>query len=52
MHIALLWSAVVGGVAVYRHIAPLERRVEFFNFNGKPMEAQRPATCDTITDSI
>ena len=31
IHIALRWSAEIGRVAFYRHIAPLERKTEEFN---------------------
>ena len=40
IYIALLWSAGNGCVAFYRHIAPLERKIEHYNFDAKAMDFQ------------
>ena len=38
IHIALLWSAGIRASTLYKHIAPLERKIGSINFNRKPME--------------
>ena len=48
-HIAPLWSAGIGPIAFYRHIAPLERGIESIGFNSKPMDFQNLATWFTLS---